>query len=63
MALTFFKTVSKGLKLKFRKFFGLIPTFIIIPKLEGLKMVGREGHFAPILNRVNVSYLGEMSDF
>ena len=26
-------------------------------------MVGREGHFAPILNRVNVSYLGEMSDF
>ena len=48
--LTFFTSVSKGLKLKVRKFWGLIPTFV---EATGEKLL--EGPFCPtplILNRV-----------
>ena len=48
MALKFHTIMAKGLKLKVRKFFGLIPTFV---EVTGEKLVG--GRFDPILNRVN----------
>ena len=48
--LTFYTSLSKGLKLKVRKFLGLISTFV---EVTGEKLVG--GFFGPppILNRVN----------
>ena len=53
MALKSYTIVVKGLKLKVRKFLGLIPTFI---EVTGEKLVG--GLFAPpphpIKNRVNL---------
>ena len=46
----FYTSLSKGSKLKVRKFLGLIPTFV---EVTGEKLV-REDLFAPpILNRVN----------
>ena len=52
MNLKFYTCMAKGLKLKARKFWGLIPTFL---EVTGEKLVG--GSFcpppAPILNRVN----------
>ena len=44
--LKFYKSLAKGLKLKFRKFWGLIPTFV---EVTGEKLVG-----PTILNRVKV---------
>ena len=54
MTLSFHTSVAKGLKLKVRKFWGLIPTFV---EVKGEELVG--DLFAPtpsfILNRVKVS--------
>ena len=50
--LKFDTTLSKGLKLKARKFLGLIPTFVEVT-VEKL-VVGGGLFAAPILNRVNV---------
>ena len=54
MALTFYTSMAKGLKLKVRKFWGLIPTFV---EVTGGKVVG--DLFAPPplslnLNRVKI---------
>ena len=47
--LKFYTSVAKGLKLKVRKFLGLIPTFV---EVTGEKLVGWE--FLPsILTRIN----------
>ena len=48
-SLKFYTSMAKRLKLKVRKFWGLIPTFV---EVTGEKLVG--GHFTlpPILNRV-----------
>ena len=54
MALTFYASVEKGLKLRDRKFWRLVPTFV---KVTGGKLVG--GLFAPsphFLNRVNKTH-------
>ena len=50
MALKFYTSVEKGLKLKVRKFWGLIVTFV---EVTAEKLVG--GLFAPspVLNKVN----------
>ena len=56
MTLKFYTGVAKGSKLKVRKFWELIPTFIEVTggKLEG----GGGGDFLPlILNSVNICYL------
>ena len=49
----FYASVAKGLKLKVRKFWGLIPTFV---EVTGEKLVWRGGRGPfwppPILNRV-----------
>ena len=57
--LQFYTSLSKGLKLKVRRFFGLIPTFV---EVTGEKLVGGGGSFChltpaltPILNRVSGS--------
>ena len=51
--LNFYPSVEKYLKLKFRKFRGLIPTFV---EATGEKLIG--GFFcSPILNRVNMSHV------
>ena len=48
----FYTGVAKGLKLKVRKFWRLILTFV---EVTGEKLVGGGGLFClPILNRVNV---------
>ena len=49
----FYKSVTKGLKLKVRKFWGLVPAFVEVTKG---KLVGGRGAFSPspILNKVNV---------
>ena len=50
MNLRFYISVAKGLKLKVRKFWGLILTFV---EVTGEKLVGGRGAFLPpILNRV-----------
>ena len=51
MNLKFYDSVEKGLKLKVRKFQGLVPTFV---EMTGGKLVGGGDFFAspPILNRV-----------
>ena len=52
MALKIYTSVAKELKLKVRKFLGLIPTFV---EVTWKKVVGGgEGLFAHILNRVMV---------
>ena len=50
MALKSYTSVAKWLKLKFKKFFGLIPTFVGI---TWEKLVG--GAFTPILYRIKTS--------
>ena len=50
MALKFYTRVAKGLKLKFRKFLGLLPTFV---NVKGGRLMG--GFFTPILNRVKIA--------
>ena len=54
MNLKFHTSVAKGLKLKVKKFYGLVPTFV---EVAGEKMVGKVPFCSPppILNRVNVS--------
>ena len=47
--LKFYTSLSKGLKLKVRKFWGLIPTFV---EVTGEKLVGGGAFWTPILNRV-----------
>ena len=42
--LKFYASLSKGLKLKVRKFWGLIPTFI---EVTGEELVGEGGYFCP----------------
>ena len=49
--LQFYTSVAKGLKLKVRKFWGLIRTFV---EVTGGKLVGRGEGGAKILNRVKV---------
>ena len=56
--LKFYTSVEKGLNLKVRKFWGLIPTFV---EVTGKKVVGERGLFcrpppSPILNRVKVQW-------
>ena len=51
IVLKFYTSVAKGLKLKFRKFWGLNPTFV---EVTGGKLVGRVFMTPPILNRVNI---------
>ena len=56
MNLKFYTSVAKGLKLKVKKFSGLVPTFV---EVTGGKLVGG-GLFAPpplILNRVKKMFL------
>ena len=50
MALKFYTCVEKGLKLKVRKFGGLILTFV---EVIGGKLVGRSFCLPALLNRVN----------
>ena len=49
----FYTSLSKGLKLKVRKFWGLTPTLV---EVTGEKLVGGGGHFGPppILNKVKI---------
>ena len=56
MALKINTCVAKGLKLKIKKFLGLISTFV---EVTGEKLLARVGGPNPILNRVNmmISYL------
>lgn len=51
MAVEFYSSTAKVLKLKVRKFLGLIPTF---GDVAGEKLVG-EGFLPPILNRVKMA--------
>ena len=51
VALNFYTSVAKGLKLKVKEFYRLIPTFV---EVTGEKLVGGGG-LPPILNRVKVS--------
>ena len=51
--LTFYTSVAKGLKLKVRKFWGLILTF---PEVAEEKLVGEGAFLPPILNRVKIMY-------
>ena len=44
ITLKFYISVKKGFKLKFRRFLGLIPTFV---EVTGEKMVGEGGCFPP----------------
>ena len=72
MALKFYTSVAKGLKLKVRKFWGLIPTFVEVTRE---KLVGGSFCFAqiflplhpsphthPILNRVTVKRAQEATN-
>ena len=52
--LKFYTNGPKGLKLKFRKFWGLIPAFV---EVTGEKLVGRDFLPPPILNRVKLFYM------
>ena len=51
MTLKFYNSVAKGLKLKVRKVWKLILTFAEVTRK---KLVRRERHFSPILNRVKI---------
>ena len=57
MALKFYTCVTKGFKLKVRKFYRLIPTFV---EVTGEKQVG--SLFSLILNRIKVELRGERLD-
>ena len=57
MALKFYIGVAKGFKLKVRKFYRLIPTFV---EVTGEKQVG--SLFSLILNRIKVELRGERLD-
>ena len=57
MALKFYTSVTKGFKLKVRKFYRLIPTFV---EVTGEKQVG--SLFSLILNRIKVELRGERLD-
>ena len=57
MALMFYTGVGKGFKLKVRKFYRLIPTFV---EVTGEKLVG--SLFSLILNRIKVELQGERLD-
>ena len=57
MALKFYAGVAKGFKLKVRKFYRLIPTFV---EATGGKLVG--SLFPLILNSVKVELWGERLD-
>ena len=57
MALKFYAGVAKGFKLKVRKFYRLIPTFV---EVTGEKQVG--SLFSLILNRIKVELRGERLD-
>ena len=57
MALKFYNGVAKGFKLKVRKFYRLIPTFV---EVTGEKLVG--SLFPFILNRIKVELQGERLD-
>ena len=50
--LQFYTSVAKRLKLKLRKFWGLIPTFV---EIIGKKLVGGAFLPPPILNRVKIN--------
>ena len=50
MNLKFYTSLAKELKLKVRKFWWLVPTFV---ELTGGKLVRRGLFLPPILNRVN----------
>ena len=50
--------MAKGIKLKIRKFLGLIPAFVEVP---GEKMVGGT-FFPPILNRLKNHYQVHVSE-
>ena len=52
--LNFYTSVAKGLKLKARKFWGLIPTFV---EVTGEKLVGGGVCPPPFLNRVDAAEL------
>ena len=52
--LKFYASVTKGLKLKVRKFWGLIPTFV---EVTGEKLVGKGLFAPPILNRVKIFFI------
>ena len=49
MNLKFYTTAAKGVKLKVRKFWDLVPTFV---EVTGGKLVGEPFCPLPILNRV-----------
>ena len=49
--LKFYNSMAKGLKLKIRKFWGLIPMFV---EVTGEKLVGGDLFDHPILNRVKL---------
>ena len=63
MNLTFYSSVAKGLKLKVRKFWRLIPTFVEVAGEKLLRGWGSGGGVVgtfwtpPILNRVKLNYL------
>ena len=57
MALKLYTSVTKGFKLKVRKFYRLIPTFV---EVTGEKQVG--SLFSLILNRIKVELRGERLD-
>ena len=57
MALKFYSGVAEGFKLKVRKFYRLIPTFV---EVTGEKLVG--SLLSLILNRVKVELQGEKLD-
>ena len=57
MALKFYTSVTKGFKLKVRKFYRLIPTFV---EVTGENLVG--SLFSLILNRIKVELQGERLD-
>ena len=57
MALKFYSGVAEGFKLKVRKFYRLIPTFV---EVTGEKLVG--SLLSLILNRVKVKLQGEKLD-
>ena len=53
--LTFYTSLSKGLKLKVRKFWGLIPTFV---EVTGEHAPPAPTPPPPILNRVKIYVIG-----
>ena len=64
MNLKFYTSVAKGLKLKVRKFLGLVPSFV---EVTGEKLVGRAFllpcPLPPILNRVNCPFILNCSNW